>query len=399
VKTDLALSKLDIQSSGYSSVARVDWDLNGDGLFDDATSLPPFTVQASSFYGGSHYFTPIGTWVKWDTPGVKMVGVKVTYTNASTETSTGTVEVVEDAISTDVVRSSAEGGDALAATSPLLTGQITYFRANASVTSGVVSSYAWDLNGDGVFDDATGATVSASYATSGSRAVKVRVVSRGGQSATGSVDFEVRLAPPAGEPGFTINDVRPYTNDPNVKLSIVWPAYATQVRFSNDGAFRASTTVVKNLIPDYEWKLDDSVKALYTKVVYMRFSGSGIDDTRTYTDDIILDLTPPTVTSFTAQAAAGSKSRALMFARSMQGSVRGTSRVVRIRALAKDRESSVVAMQITDSKLKPGLLRGYAQATRLLTKKAVVYFRAQDAAGNWSAWQSAKVKPARRAGK
>jgi len=117
-----------------------------------------------------------------------------------------------------------------------------------------------------------------------------------------SRSFTISPSPPAGEVGVSILDGSAYTNTKAVKLNLVWPEYATEARISNDGGFAASKTKVVALGASVDWDLDDSVKGIYTKVVYVRFNGSGIDTSKTYSDDIILDLTPPEVKSASATA-------------------------------------------------------------------------------------------------
>jgi PKD repeat protein len=58
--------------------------------------------------------------------------------------------------------------------SPAFRGQTVTFEASAEDDDGDTVSFAWDLDGDGATDDATGAIVSRSYPTLGNRTIKVR---------------------------------------------------------------------------------------------------------------------------------------------------------------------------------------------------------------------------------
>jgi hypothetical protein len=58
------------------------------------------------------------------------------------------------------------------------------FDASGSTDDGSIAAYEWDLDGDGTFDDATGATVTERYASTGDRAVGLRVTDDEGESAT-----------------------------------------------------------------------------------------------------------------------------------------------------------------------------------------------------------------------
>jgi hypothetical protein len=101
--------------------------------------------------------------------------------------------------------------------------------------------------------------------------------------------------------GVSINKGANYTTSKNVELSISWPVGATDVLISNDGGFRASDTTKAALSTNTSWVLDDSVSGVYTKIVYVRFTGPEIDSSRTYQDDIIFDNKPPSVTSSGAE--------------------------------------------------------------------------------------------------
>ena len=268
----------------------------------------------------------------------------------------------------------------VASTDRPLTGTPVTFTATATVGVGTITGYEGDLDGDGSFETTTSApTAATTYTTAGSRTVRMRATSSHGNSSTESVDVTVFTAPPAGEPGISINHASPYTNDKSVALSVVWPPFATGMRISNDGGFTGATTVQRDLAATQPWALDDSVKALYTKVVYVRFSGSGIDETKTYSDDIILDLTPPKITDASAVAGSGANEMAV-------GSA------VRVRVRAKDNRSGVRWMQVTPSKSRPGTaIKFTARKTVPLGGKRI-FIRVQDGAGNWSPWRTVPVR-------
>ena len=95
--------------------------------------------------------------------------------------------------------------------------------------------------------------------------------------------------------GVTINSGANYTTSKNVSLDISWPVGATGMSISNDGGFRAGSVINAVLRSTYDWTIDDSVQGVYTKIIYIRFSGQGIDASRTYSDDIIFDNKNPVV--------------------------------------------------------------------------------------------------------
>ncbi len=106
---------------------------------------------------------------------------------------------------------------------------------------------------------------------------------------------------PSGETGLSINRGSSYTNTRDVSLRIVWPSGASTVRISNDGGFAADTTSVFSLNEFQDWKLDASTPGLNTKIVYVRFGGSGFNTSLSYSDDILLDVDVPVVASATAE--------------------------------------------------------------------------------------------------
>jgi glucose/arabinose dehydrogenase len=57
-------------------------------------------------------------------------------------------------------------------------------------------TYAWDLDGDGQFDDSTSATPSYTYTTSGTRNVQLRVIDRAGVSSTASISINASNSAP-----------------------------------------------------------------------------------------------------------------------------------------------------------------------------------------------------------
>jgi hypothetical protein len=72
---------------------------------------------------------------------------------------------------------------------------------------------------------------------------------------------------------------------------------------SNDGGFRSGSVTNTTLSTSYSWTIDDSVQGAYGKIIYVRFSGPGIDSSRSYSDDIIFDNKAPTVATSTAEQA------------------------------------------------------------------------------------------------
>jgi len=194
--------------------------------------------------------------------------------------------------------------------------------------------------------------------------------------------FAILPSPPSGETGISINSGASYTNTKSVTLNLVWPEFATEARISNDGGFAATTTSTVPLAASVKWDLDDSVKGVYTKVVYVRFSGIG-DQSKSYTDDIILDTTAPAVETPSAAAASGLIEISLKATDDISGVDKvevknGTTSVV------KAYETKV---SVTEKEL------GLAVSTASVRKSesSSIEVRVSDKAGNWSAYQTLAV--------
>lgn len=127
------------------------WDLNGDKTYGDATGA----VQTRTF----------------TSPGTFRVGVRVTDPGGSSNEAVDFVTVLQD--KPPVVSLSASPATPAA-------GAPVTFTATASDPDGTVAALDWDLDGDGQFDDATGAFVTRSFGTSCSRIVSVRATDNAG---------------------------------------------------------------------------------------------------------------------------------------------------------------------------------------------------------------------------
>ena len=86
-------------------------------------------------------------------------------------------------------------------TAPLTDDTIS-FRSTSSPSHGSIAATAWDLDGDGAFDDASGTEVTWSYATAGDHLVQMLVTQANGSTAVAfaHVDVAQRPASPPVEP-------------------------------------------------------------------------------------------------------------------------------------------------------------------------------------------------------
>jgi len=197
-----------------------------------------------------------------------------------------------------------------------------------------------------------------------------------------SQTFTILSSPPPGETGVSIKNGASYVNTKQVTLNLIWPEYATAARISNDGGFAASKTQTKDLAASIDWELDDSVQGIYTKVVYVRFNGVA-DTTKTYSDDIILDTSPPVVESSSAAAVSGSIDLTLKATDDITGvdkvQIKNGSTTV-----TKD-YATKVSVPLADL-----LLSVSSMGVQKLAATSVE-IRVSDKAGNWSAYTPLSV--------
>ena len=189
--------------NGAADIARLDWDLDGDGQFDDGSGP---TI--------AHSFA---------TPGNKTVGLLVTDTSGLTHSTTRTVRVNAPPVANmSILNQQLEPGQKR--TVPLA-GQPIAFTANAvpaipgsspapgcpvgpaspaspgsSDPGGSITTYEWDLDGDGSFETNTGNQTSAAVVggfPAGPRIARLRVTDNDGGTATAEFEFRVNTAPTA----------------------------------------------------------------------------------------------------------------------------------------------------------------------------------------------------------
>jgi PKD repeat protein len=234
------------------TIAGYSWDLNGDGVFGDATT-PTATatilqnqsvsLRVTDNLGGVSTFRQN---IVLDTPPVAvisvspanpLVGQTVTFTSKSTDPDRGdsivssqwdltgngqfsdatgtTAQKVFTAPGDAIVRlrvTDSRGASSIAATTVPITGPpVASFDVSASptaghpvtftstshVTGGAVASQQWDLDGNGQFNDAAGGTATFTYATPGTYTVSLRVTDTSGRTDIAFRSITVRAEPSA----------------------------------------------------------------------------------------------------------------------------------------------------------------------------------------------------------
>jgi PKD repeat protein len=220
------------------------------------------------------------------------------------------------------------GSATITGSDKVLTGQPAIFSAANSMPAFTSVSYSWDLNDDGIFETDTGVTsqVTTSFNHAGNHVVHVKATRANGAFNTASRTVAVMLAPLSDEPGVSILDGSARTSSLNVTVNMVWPAFATAARISNDGAFAFARTTTVPLAESFSWSLEDAGSGIYSTTIYVRFVGPGIDTTRTYVDSIVLDRSSAvTNTTVPAPASQSVEATATATATSTTASVSATS--------------------------------------------------------------------------
>lgn len=268
----------------------------------------------------------------------------------------------------------------------VISGQSATLHATAAINNASPLTYTWDIDGSGAFAVSTGEVPDLRVTPTVGTTVAVRATAPAGGTATDSVRIDVRRAASGDEPGVSINDGDRFTNDPTVRLDIVWPDGATTMRIATDGGFRGATAVPVAATAEVTLPAEDASRLSNT--VYLRFSGPGVKASETYTDDIILDTTAPVVTSATARVVVGATATAR--------AVRGRApRMVRVRTQAMDARSGVRSLQVVAPRGASGRTVAFAPSLTTPFAGRVMWLRALDAAGNASSWRRLTVRGAR----
>ncbi|MDF9747743.1 PKD domain-containing protein [Natrinema salsiterrestre] len=169
--------QLDASGSGADSeIDRYEWDLTGDGEIDDEGETVTTTFE---------------------TVGDSEVSLSVTDRAGRTETTTESIDVSEPVT--------------VSITGPNETTIGTDATFDADLESGRDVELAWDLDGDGVYDDATGEQVTTGFDAEGSTTVAVTAESSDGVVDTAS--RELTVVDPVGPASFTVEPDRPLSNE------------------------------------------------------------------------------------------------------------------------------------------------------------------------------------------
>jgi PKD repeat protein len=192
------------------TIAKYEWDLDGDGSFETDSGTDP-TVELS-----------------YSSPQAITVKLRVVDNSGSDATTTHSLTINN--------RSPTASFTGLP--NPALTGQTVNFDGSASSDpDGTIADYKWDLDGNGSFetDSGTDATVSRAYASSSSVTVKLRVTDDGGATDTSSLELTVNNRAPSAT----------FTVSPNPALTDQTVTFDASASNDPDGT-----------ITNYKWDLD-----------------------------------------------------------------------------------------------------------------------------------------------
>ncbi len=330
----------------FEAIARYDWDLDGNGSFETlggTASTRDLTLVA----------------------GARTLRVRVTDIAGN-----------EDVASLAVSVTSNTPKAVLAAPLAVLTNDLVTLDASASTApSGAIARFEWDRDGNGKYELKTGTTPTTQvrFRLSGTRTVRVKVVSADGKTAVASRRIEVRPTPPPGTAGVSINRGAIFSRGGRVSLNLVWPRLTKSVLISNDPAFSgAKPTGVKATI---SWTLGAPVSNV--SAVYVRFVGSSKrasydpDPAATFSDQITVDNLAPRLRRASAIRRRG---RIPLFLK------------------AGDRISGLSKVRISRYRGGRETVKRYRKVVRLSTRARVVYVRVEDRAGNRSAWRKVVIR-------
>jgi YD repeat-containing protein len=192
------------------TVARYEWDLDGNGTYETDTGATATTAKT------------------YATSGTVTVGLRVTDDLGLGATTTRVL----------TVQNRAPTASFTATPNPVPTGTAVTFDASASVDpDGTIAKYEWDLDGNGTYETigGTSPTTTKTYATAATPTVRLRVTDNNGATATASRVLTVQNRLPTAS----------FTATPATVVS------GSSVTFNGSGSTDPDGTIAK-----YEWDFD-----------------------------------------------------------------------------------------------------------------------------------------------
>lgn len=207
----------DTSTDADGTIATRAWDTDGDGQFDDGTGA---TATASYSAAGS-----------------VTVRLQVTDDDAAPATASKAI-TVQDA-PPPVNNPPTASFTVSNATPPV--GEVVTFTDTSTDAGGSIASRAWDLDGDGQYDDGTAAAVTRAYATAGPVVVGLRVTDNGNATNSTTRTVTVQATAPPPPPGNLIANGGFETNTAGW---VTWQATLARQALAGapDGAYVAKLT-------------------------------------------------------------------------------------------------------------------------------------------------------------
>ena len=231
------------------TITSYEWDLDNDGQYDDATG--------------------VSTTFNSTDDGVLTVGVKVTDDDGAFDTAQATVTVNNVAPTADA------GG-------PYTTDEgvdVTLTAVGSTDPGGDIVSYAWDLDNDGQYDDATGVTATFNSATAGTYTVGVLVTDDDDASDTDTATVTVN---PASTTKFFVvdtdaDDTFQYQADGSLVTNTDLAAGNTDPRGATSNAAGTTVWVMDKDKMVYVYDADGTVQGSWTAEGLRSPEGIGTD--------------------------------------------------------------------------------------------------------------------------
>lgn len=172
------------------TIARYEWDLDGNGSFETDTGT---TATVSRVYS---------------TPGTVSVKLRVTDNGGASEEASKSVRVNAQPVASFATSPSAVQAG----------GAVTFNGSSSRDPDGSIARYEWDLDGNGSFESDTGPTptVSRTYASPATLSVKLRVTDSDGATAEASRSLQITARPAVAPvlPGLSTTGTRGSTPPP-----------------------------------------------------------------------------------------------------------------------------------------------------------------------------------------